>query len=69
MKKERDQALHGKSLVLGKLHKSIVGTDVEGKIDNYFIFLRGGGGGGGWGGGASPLLLRIPSPPIGMMPP
>ena len=36
MKKERDQALHGKSLALGKLHKSIVGTNVEGKI---FIFL------------------------------
>ena len=65
MKKEKDQALHGKSLALGKLHKSIVGTDVEGKIDNYFIFLRGGGG----GGGASSLLLRIPSPPIGMIPP
>ena len=53
MKKEKDQALHGKSLALGKLHKSIVGTDVEGKIDNYFIFLRGGGG-GGWGKPPSP---------------
>ena len=34
----KDQVLHGKSLALGKLHKSIVGTDVEGKIDNYFTF-------------------------------
>ena len=40
---------------LGKLHKSIVATDVEGKIDNYFIFK------GGWG---KPLLLRIPSPSL-----
>ena len=46
MKKERDQALHGKSLALGKLHKSIIGTDVEGKIDNYFKFFRDTGGGG-----------------------
>ena len=46
MKKERDQALSGRSLALGKLHKSIIGTDVEGKIDNYFTFFRGGGGGG-----------------------
>lgn len=36
MKKERDQALSGRSLALGKLHKSIIGTDVEGKIDYYF---------------------------------
>ena len=60
MKKERDQVLHGKSPALGKLHKSVIGTDVEGKTNNYFTCFLGGGGGGGEG--AIPLLLRITQP-------
>ena len=47
MKKEGDKALHGKLLGLGKLHKSIIRTDVEGKLDTISqCFLEVGGNGG-----------------------
>ena len=53
---DEERALHGKSLALGKLHKSIVGTDVEGKIDNYFMFLG--------GVGQAPFSLEYLHPPL-----
>ena len=39
MKKDGDKILRGKSLGLEKLHRSIVGTDVEGRLDKSYIII------------------------------
>ena len=40
MKKDGDKILRGKSLGLEKLHRSIVGTDVEGRLNKLYIIIE-----------------------------